>query len=127
MQKVDSNSRLNIAVNIFKPVEQTDIFRLTPKRSSSKSSQSSVVSSPGSGNAPRKNKSCSVSDSENSYPDTKSSSHSDADSDEDSKENEELSILANLPENTLLRRHELYVTDIEDSTDVIFAIAPTIR
>ncbi|GFY72995.1 hypothetical protein TNIN_491361 [Trichonephila inaurata madagascariensis] len=54
----------------------------------------------------------------------------DSDSNEDDEDVLSLSKLkelGNLPEEAFLRRHELYVSDIEDSNDVIFAISPTIR
>lgn len=126
MVKFEIGNRSGLAVNIFKTTENTDFAKLSLKRSSSKSSQLSVDSS----DEPRKAKACSTSESEMSEQDAKGSLKSDEEDsgDENSEKNKKLTILANLSEDTFLRRHELYVSDIEDSSsDVIFAIAPITR
>ncbi|GFS88305.1 hypothetical protein NPIL_89401 [Nephila pilipes] len=110
-------SKTGATGNIFKPLERPDLLRLVPSRSSSKSSIGSASSL---WNISSKNKLPLKGDKESS----------DEDSDEDNGDVLSLSKLkelGNLPEETFLRRHELYVRDIEDSNDVIFAISPTIR
>lgn len=123
MVKLESGNRSGITVNIFKHTEHADFFKLSLKRSSSKSSQLSVDSSDGL----RKTKASSTSESEVSEQDAKGSLNSNEEESED-ESSEKNKKLTNLPEDAFLRRHQLYVTDIEDSSgDVIFAIAPITR
>ncbi|KAF8770799.1 hypothetical protein HNY73_018288 [Argiope bruennichi] len=122
--KLENLPKTATAGNIFKPIERQDILRLAPQRSSSKSSTSSTSSLR---YVPKKKK-------PSPLPDRKGFTKHDSDASDSSDEDVlsssigKLKELANLPpEDSFLRRHELYVTDIEDSTDVIFAISPTIR
>lgn len=124
MVKLEINNRPGVTGNINKTSENPNFFKLSLKRSSSKNSLSSVSSL----NESRKLKSASTSESEISELDAKNILNSDEESECASPEkNKELNSSVNLPEDAFLRRHELYVTDIEDSSDVLFAIAPIIR
>lgn len=102
--------------NIFKPVERPDILR--PSRITGKRPIGSPVSNVRN-----------VGNKKSALENLSLESVSDSDDDDilSCSLSKDLRLLANLPEETFLRRHELYVTDIEDSTDVVFAIAPTIR
>ncbi|GFX32046.1 hypothetical protein TNCV_4098961 [Trichonephila clavipes] len=109
--------------NIFKPVDHPNILRLVPSRSGSNSSIGSASSL---WNTSLKNKSPLHKGSRQSSANVGDDSDSNED-DEDVLSLSKLKELGNLPEEAFLRRHELYVSDIEDSNDVIFAISPTIR
>ncbi|GIY76959.1 uncharacterized protein CEXT_195341 [Caerostris extrusa] len=120
--KLETLPKTMTAGNIFKPPERQDILKSTPSRSFSKSSIASTSSG----------KNDSGKDKKTPFSPkillTKDFSD-DSDSEEEDILSSSIGIIkdANLPEDSFLRRHELYVTDIEDSTDVIFAISPTIR
>ncbi|GBN13325.1 hypothetical protein AVEN_132385-1 [Araneus ventricosus] len=126
--KLENLPKTASAGNIFKPIERQDILRLAPSRSSSKSSTGSTSSLRNVPNVPKRKKRAPI-------PDRKVFTKHDSDASDSSDEDVLSSSIGKLkelmnfaPEDSFLRRHELYVTDIEDSTDdVIFAISPTIR
>ncbi|GFR25436.1 hypothetical protein TNCT_575771 [Trichonephila clavata] len=116
-------SKTTAGGNIFKPVDHPNILRLVPSRSGSNSSIGSASSL---WNTSLKNKSP-LNKGSSQSPDNVGDDSDSNEDDEDVLSLSKLKELGNLPEEAFLRRHELYVSDIEDSHDVIFAISPTIR